>query len=333
MTGRTAVVIGAGIGGPVAALALDRAGYSVTLHEQRHAGARTSPHVISLTEESEEVLGSFGITRSDLYRYERQQVVWEESAGRRLGSKSKRQAEAAGVAWSDLHRELVKRCDVTWGSRIETQPDADVVVWADGVGSRGRRIHSRREGSYSGEMLFRGLCPRKASDMDWLIMGDGLRGKWEMVSYPTWNASDAPVRGFTLFAHVSEEPWRRTETLSPEQRARLAAQFRESMHTKPHRLIRTATEITCAPQYVWPDVKRLTWTTGSRTDYLIGDAVGTVSPRTAMGANNAIREAAGIAAYTPARWDAVMTQVANEYLDESRYVIDQAGGGPFGAHG
>jgi 2-polyprenyl-6-methoxyphenol hydroxylase-like FAD-dependent oxidoreductase len=329
---KTATVIGAGIAGPVAALTLSHEGYDVTLHEKRELPYAGSIHMITLTAESESALTRLGVTHSELYRFEWMPMLAEQSKGRMVSNFADRGFSSAGVVWDDLHNALAKRVDITYGSKVDYIPQTDVVVWADGIGSYGRKYLSDRQGTYGGEMLFRGLTPRDVSDMAWInYSGFVTDGEWSMVSYATWDYDGTPVRGWTLFAPMAKEPWRNTQTLTNDQSARLAEMVRPIMSDKPYGLVANATEITCAPQEIWPRVNHMTYNRDGSRHFLIGDAVGTVSPKTGIGANLAIAEASN-SALSRREWDIGAVNAVNEMFALSRELIERDS--PFaGIHG
>lgn len=323
-----AVVIGAGIAGPTAVIALQRNGYKVTCYEARPENAPGSNHVISLDSESESYLYSLGIKRSEIYRYSSQPWRMEESYGMEKGRAQSASGLPPSVVWNDLRTALVKRCAVNFGTRITAEPECDLIIWADGIGSQGRKIHTSETGRFGCEMVYRGVRPRPASDMTWFNYRDGKDGTWEIVSYPTWDtATNEPLRGFTMFTNMSTEPWRNTRKLSRQEINALCVQYRPSMHSGPYRLLREATEILAAPQMWWDGLEHMTFpgVNGKGRAYLIGDAAGTVSPRTASGANSAIAEAFNIPTMEPRLWDTRFTSNRQNVLSLTRELQAESG--------
>lgn len=145
---KTATVAGAGIGGPIAAIMLDRAGYQVTLHEQRSGPADfNSLHVLTLQEDTKQGLLDLGLSKR-IFPFGETPFMQEISDGSRLRDSHTLpwpMPMATNVMWDDLHDALAARCTVTYGSRVNADPGTDVTVWADGVGSVGRNHRGQRE--------------------------------------------------------------------------------------------------------------------------------------------------------------------------------------------
>lgn len=325
---RTATVVGAGIGGPVAAIMLDRAGYEVTLHEARKGPEDfNSLHELTLDEDTFGSLLKLGIARKEISRYSESPFVSERSYGREgmqvPWASSRSQPMDTNVMWDDLHDALVKRCTVTYGSHVDSLPDTDVIIWADGVGSYGRRVFSERVGTYAGEMLFRGYAPRKDSDMTW-YMSASRTPAYQMVSYPCWDRSNAPQRGWTIMLNNQHEPWGDTEILTPAQQDRLNRACRPIMHDTPYELVSTSVETTGSPQLVWTPARQAVYQHEGKLNYLLGDALGTVSPRTSLGANLAVSEGMRVTRLIPGKWDNETLREVNFALRESREYIQAA---------
>lgn len=322
---RTATVVGAGIGGPAAALTLANAGWDVTIREARQPADLNSVHLLELSGDVLDRLTSdYGIPRASLVIEHIAAVQAGDAYGMR-GDAAFRGDAGPEVRWLDLHNALASRCDVQYGSRVTTQPGTDLVVWADGVGSTGRALHDPgRRGTYAGEMLIRGETPRRASDDTWLNLIDLESQTWQMVTYPTTGPDGQPLRGWTMFAPMAE-PWDDTEELTPGQRDALCDTYRPVMSPQTFALLRDATHIQASPQLTWPPVERLRFTDDGQPNVMIGDACGTVSPRTTMGANLALMEATTLAGPPSARWDAYMSGLVNDVLKLSRAIIGTSG--------
>jgi 2-polyprenyl-6-methoxyphenol hydroxylase-like FAD-dependent oxidoreductase len=329
---RTATVVGAGIAGPVAALNLQQQGYDVTILEKRDRSEINSTHMLTILPQTADMLDQLGIERDELFRYDSQFLRRESSDGRRMVDGFTRPwPTPPNVCWNDLHDALASRCDVSYGHRVASQPDTDIVVWADGVGSYGRKSHGGGRGTYAGEMLLRGSVPRSDDDMTWFTFGGSNAGTYSMVSYPTWERDGSPIRGWTLFLPVREMPWGGTQALTPGQRDTMHRIIYPRMHDRPYDLVESTTDVIASPQYVWPPVRHMaTHRDGRRMvdgftvqrEFFIGDAVGSVSPRTTMGANLAVLEGCEIG--RDPRWDSDMVPAVNQALEETREFVNTA---------
>jgi 2-polyprenyl-6-methoxyphenol hydroxylase-like FAD-dependent oxidoreductase len=310
---RTATVVGAGIAGPVAALTLQQAGWSVTVHEQNTASHAGSVHMITLDEDVVSAMRRLGVNTTELYKSGPISVEAYED-----GDLAMRVTQPPPARWDDVHHALSRHCDITYGSRVTSQPDTDIVVWADGIGSYGRDSLTHTAGGYGGEMLFRGLLPRAEHDMAWQIHNGRLDQTWSCVTYATWDSMGNPVRGWTLFLPMEREAWADTETLTAGQRSRLAAYCAGVVTDTVAQFIARSTEITAAPQIVWPPADgRMLDVEGGQRNYIIGDAAGTVSPKTGEGANVAIREASTLT-LPPQRWETKAEHALDDLLAQSR---------------
>jgi 2-polyprenyl-6-methoxyphenol hydroxylase-like FAD-dependent oxidoreductase len=320
---RTATVVGAGIAGPAAALNLQRQGYDVALLEKRDRSEINSTHMLTITHQTVYALADLGIERGELFRYDSQFMRRESSDGRDLAwGETMPFPTPPNACWNDLHDALASRCDVSYGHRVASQPDTDVVVWADGVGSYGRKSHGGGRGTYAGEMLLRGSVPRSDDDMMWFTFGGDHHGTYEMVSYPTWERDGAPIRGWTLFLPVEEMPWGGTQALTAGQRDTMHRIIRPRMHDRPYGLVESTVDVIASPQYLWPPVHHMAMHRDGQREFFIGDAVGSVSPRTTMGANLAVLEGYGIG--RDRRWDADVVPAVNTALEETRAFVNTA---------
>lgn len=318
---KTATIVGAGIAGPVAALSLQRAGWDVTIYEQRSRDYPGSDHMINLTEDSVTYLDSLGVPHSAYTRGPRHiPIVLSHEDGEKVHGRTE-----PGTRWNSLHDALRAQCNVTYGHKVTSQPDTDMVIWADGIGSYGRNHLTTRHGDYSGEMLFRGMGPRKDNDLTWYnLIGPMDNGVlWSFVSYATWNSNGDPMRGWTLFLPTEKEPWDNTRTLSQSQFSALADYCGQYLTSDAMHMLTNATEITAAPQISWPPVdNQLVVSNGGQLNYIIGDAAGTVSPRTAMGANMAIAEGYFLD-YPAYEWAGKFTEEADDLFSESAEMVGQ----------
>src|SRR5579859_8138113 len=148
---KTATVVGAGIAGPAAAINLQQQGYAVTLLEKRERSEIDSNHMLTIGDTAQQILmDQFGVKWGELFRYDDQPVRQETSNGREFSwGETALMPSPPQACWNDLHDALASRCDITYSHHVESQPDTDVVVWADGIGSYGRKSHGGGRGTYS----------------------------------------------------------------------------------------------------------------------------------------------------------------------------------------
>lgn len=177
---RTAVIIGGGIAGPVAALALRRAGIEATVHEAYSSSAEGVGGTIALAPNGVAALSLVGVTVPAAQPIERQVMA--------VGGKRVPLPGLTGVGplqvirRSDLYRELAARVPISYGKRLVdvrssadgvtavfadgTTASGDVLIGADGVHSTVRRlIDPAAPGPrYTGTLAFEGRSEASVPD-------------------------------------------------------------------------------------------------------------------------------------------------------------------------
>jgi salicylate hydroxylase/6-hydroxynicotinate 3-monooxygenase len=196
MSGRGPVavsVIGAGIGGLAAAIALRRAGFAVTVHEQATQFARVGAG-INLTPNASRCLYHLGLGEAlervavaPPYRLSRSWDTGEVTSRMALGERARVEYGAPFLQLhrGDLHAALAERLDgivlelgrelVGYASRADggvelsfasgDRARADVVVAADGIHSRVReQMLGPERPRFTGRVAYRGVVPIDAID-------------------------------------------------------------------------------------------------------------------------------------------------------------------------
>jgi 2-polyprenyl-6-methoxyphenol hydroxylase-like FAD-dependent oxidoreductase len=177
---RTAVIIGGGIAGPVAALALRRAGIEATIHEAYPSGADGVGGTIALAPNGVAALSLVGVTVPATQPIERQVMS--------VGGKRVPLPGLAGVGplqvvrRSDLYAALQDQVPISYGKRlvdVRPSPDGvtavfadgstasgDVLIGADGVHSTVRRLidPSAPGPRYTGMLAFEGRSEASVPD-------------------------------------------------------------------------------------------------------------------------------------------------------------------------
>jgi len=191
LAGREAFIIGGGIGGLTAALALARRGARVTVHERAGAyrevgaGIQVSPnagrvldalglsdafHAASAPSHAAELRDDAGalVLRMDFTRA-RPQASFRTVHRARLLQVLEDAARAAGV-------------EIRLDSPIETLPDAPLVIGADGLHSRARvALNGPETPFFTGQTAWRAIIPAEdARPVSQVFMGAGRH----LVSYP-----------------------------------------------------------------------------------------------------------------------------------------------------
>ena len=309
-TVKTTTIVGAGIAGLTAALALARKGIASHIIEQAPALEEVGAG-LQLSPNASRILADLGLI--DALR-----ARWTEPDRILLASGlslSPLASVPAGVSarnrwhapYGVLHRaslqavllDAVRReplCTLTMGERIETADaalaiaPADILIAADGVWSRLRQaVPGALPARYSGNVAWRFLLPYDAAPafLDPCAVTAFLGPHAHLVAYPL-----AEVQAFNIVAihaqpEAPAEGWlRRGDSTT---RARLLNAF-ATWHTDIRRLLPDAKDPLVWPLFGCPDGA---WTDGRTV--LIGDAAHAMTPFAAQGAAMAIEDAALLA--------------------------------------
>lgn len=264
-------IIGAGITGPAAALALASAGHDVTVYEQRHADELFSAGLLGLTP------GNWAATEAagaDLARVELGNGFFDYGTGLAAMSPFRY------IAWVDLHAALVSAAmdagaRFAFGRRVDADHlNADVVMDAGGIFSASRRLASR----YTGYEIYRGLSDLNTPYpfMAYRDLPDG----YFTVGYTRRGAAWALFTSRPQPQHLATVD----TTQPPAEADMLPDEFRRLIYATPAMIV--------SPMSDW-DVPTSAHTRDFRC-FTLGDANGPVRPVTTSGANLAVIE--GLAA-------------------------------------
>jgi salicylate hydroxylase len=309
---RSATIVGAGIAGLTAALALARTGISVRILEQAAflddvgAGLQLSPN-------ASRILADLGLLDALRARWSEPDLILLAS-GRSLSPLASVPVGPAararwGAPYAVLHRAALQGvladavrgtpgCTLTTGERIESVEDAlraapaDIVIGADGVWSRMRHAVSGAPAArYSGSIAWRFLVPfaRAPAFLNPRTVTAFLGPKAHLVAYPLAENESFNVVAIHQRADAPPEGWSRTA--DAEGKARLAAAF-TGWHADISHLLDAARDPLMWPLHECRDGR---WTDG-RKIVLIGDAAHAMTPFAAQGAAMAIEDAALLAA-------------------------------------
>lgn len=308
---RSATIVGAGIAGLTAALALSRRNIAVHLLEEAPsleevgAGLQLSPN-------ASRILADLGLLDALAARWSEPDHILL-SSGSTLSPLASVSAGASararwGAPYGVLHRaglqgallDAVRReplCTLTTGRRIETAGEAlaaapaDVLIGADGVWSHLRReVPGALPARYSGNVAWRFLIPygEAPAFLNPRTVTAFLGPQAHLVAYPLAETEAFNIVAIHAQAEAPASGWlRRGDTTA--QRA-LAAAF-AGWHPGIRQLLAQAGNPLIWPLFECPDGA---WTDGRRT-VLIGDAAHAMTPFAAQGAAMAIEDAALLA--------------------------------------
>lgn len=305
---KTATIVGAGIAGLTAALALARRGIACHVLEQAAsleevgAGLQLSPNATRILAglglldalaarwcEPDRIALASGASLAPLAA-----VPAGEAARRRWGSPYGVLHRAAlhGILLQAVHGEPL--CRLSTGVRVETPadvPEADVTIGADGVWSRLRRaVPGALPARYSGNVAWRFLVPQAEAPaaLDARSVTAFLGPRAHLVAYPLAEGGIFNIVAIHQSDTPPEEGWALRG--DAQAQARLQDAF-AGWHADLRRLIAGARDPMMWPLHGCPDGP---WTDGRRL-VLIGDAAHAMTPFAAQGAAMAIEDAALLA--------------------------------------
>jgi FAD-dependent urate hydroxylase len=312
---RTALVIGGGIAGPVAAMALQRAGIEATVYEAYDAPADYAGLFLNTASNGLDVLRTLGIdvpSRADGFPIPRM-VMWsgtgkhlgEVANGIRLPDGTVSVIVKRGALQRVLREEAESRgIEVEYGKRLTsyevageggviarfedgTEAAGDLLVGADGIHSRVRRVMDPEapRPSYTGLLSLGGYAsglgiPPTPETQHFVFGKKAFFGYLVRESGEIW-----------WFANVArpEEPSRKelSAVSSDKWKRRLRELFSDDIDLIGEIIESNQGEIGAYPVHDIPTAP--TWHKGSAV--LIGDAVHATSPNSGQGASIALEDA------------------------------------------
>lgn len=306
-----ALVVGAGIGGLCAAIALRRAGVAVDVVEERAGGGAVYHVGIILQANVLRAMERLGVAQATIAGgYPTKGVRYLHAHdGSLIAERTSIRAPGfahlpdLGIGRPALHEVLdtaaraagaAIRLGTTYAAIDQSDSDAaevtftdgtkgryDIVVASDGAYSRTRRMlfGDRYVNRYTGQAVWRYNLPRP-KDLDWMLMFEGIRGR---------KAGVVPLTESTMYLLLtSEEPG------NPRMPAeRLDALLRERLEGFGGLIAQVRDQVNDPKLVVYRPLEGILvpspWYQGRVL--LIGDAVHTPTPHLAMGAGMAIEDA------------------------------------------
>ncbi|MFG1952464.1 FAD-dependent monooxygenase [Micromonospora sp. NPDC048830] len=314
-------VVGGSLTGCTTALLLLHAGFDhVAIYEAAPDAMPRGGGLIGLEHPALDILDRLGIDQSEFVAYE-SETVWQVTVRARQPIHTTRQLyPGRNTTWTLLHTALTTRLpagvlhtgrrvaalDVRNGQPVLTFGDgsreiADVVVFADGRASTGRRLlDPHRTLRYAGYTAHRGQTTTPDTPLrDFLRLEPSgcqynvapIPGGLDWTFYLTCSPTD-------YAHHFGAPPQRRTFALphhvGPAAHAHVDEQAARLLPA-PHAATVHATTIRMAAPVMDIDPPtRMAWPVGRGWAVLLGDALAPVRPHTARGANNGIEQAAGL---------------------------------------
>ncbi|MBQ1050831.1 FAD-dependent monooxygenase [Micromonospora sp. C51] len=321
----TIAVVGGSLTGPITALLLLQAGFdAVTVFEAAPASAPLGGGLIGLERPALDVLDRLGIDQREFVAHDSEAIVEMSIRDRHPAETIRRTYPGRNTTWTLLHHALTRRLPagvlhtgmkVTALTERAGQPvlrfrdghtaAADLVVFADGRSSTGRRLlDPHRRLRYAGYVAHRGLAE--------ITPPAGLRDFLRLQPCPGVQFNLAPVPGgcdwtFYLDCTSAEyarrsgaDPTRRVFALprhvSPAARTHVDTHAELLLPAEHAALVRATSTRMAVPVLDITPPERMVWPVGAGHAVLLGDALVPVRPHTARGANNGIEQAAGLVA-------------------------------------
>ncbi|TQS46076.1 FAD-dependent oxidoreductase [Cryptosporangium phraense] len=281
-----ALVVGAGIGGSTAALALSAAGWDVTVHEAHPKLAGSGPGAFLTLAPNGllalEQVGAASVARS--VGFELSTLALLDASGFEVAVRP--MGEFRCLLWIELvaalHREVRQRgIPVLHDRRVESVSgrEADVVVGADGLWSTLRRAIDPARPRYTGQRVFFGYTPGAVS-----VAGvSAAPGRFTIIR------GSASVFGYTVSpSGVAYWFARVTDALgSDESPGYLLDRLRPDATPAAGLAAASGGRIRVTDAYDLPGVRR--WRAGRLL--LLGDAAHAAAPATGQGASMAMEDA------------------------------------------
>ena len=296
---KQATVIGAGIAGPAAAIALARQGHQVDVYERRGRGDLWSAGTVAVTTENFARLSRLGMDVTRLPHLPAGAPAFTEYCTTDCDLKAQPQqtldrdewtTQFNIVRWVDMHDALVSYgeqlgVNYHWRSNGDS-PETAINVHAQGV----KYAHHHSSFDYAGYSVFRGVIQAEPRpDFGWfsvrhqekeftLNVGQALPGEFSWMFY--LREPDAPMD---------------TEYLQAGSKRLTMVQEAASRLLIPHTagLIHATGQIQATPVGDWKVPEMASWNGrdygGQGTHFDIGDGIVPVRPHTTMGANLGIK--------------------------------------------
>ena len=317
MQQRDIAIVGGGIGGMAAAIALDKAGHRVRVFEQAPGLGRVGAD-INLTPNAVRALDGLGVgeelRRTAARPTHRISRTWDTGEVTSRLEMSDAAERAYGSPQLTMHRadllaalqqalpegslELDKRLTslvedadgVELGFADGTTDRADLVIGADGIHSAVRTaVHGQEHPEFTGVVAFRAVVPAEKladqADLGTFTKWWGPDPQTQIVTFPLNRGDDV-----FIFATAPQDSWLEESWTTPGDSDELRSMY-ASFHPEARRLLDAVNEVLKSALYVRDPLPR--WSTDRVT--LLGDACHPMMPFMAQGAGQAIEDAVVLA--------------------------------------
>ncbi len=315
-------VVGGSLTGPVVALQLAQAGFDrVAVYEAVPASFPQGGGLISLEHSALDTLDRLGIPQHEFVRFDTETICQITVRDRRPADTVRRTYPGRLTTWTLLHHAVTARLPadlLCTGRRVTglaqragrpllefadgAREPADLVVFADGRSSTGRRLlDAGRRLAYAGYVAHRGTSPAPGP-------ADFLR----FEPCPGVQFNIAPVPGgcdWTFYLNATTDDYTARFGAPPQRRvfalprhvstaARTHVNHAAETHLPAEQtaIVHATTTRMAVPVMDIAPPTAMVWPVGRGHAVLLGDALAPVRPHTARGANNGIEQAAGLIA-------------------------------------
>ncbi len=315
MTHLNIAIVGGGVGGLAAAIALRRHGHRITVYEQASQFARVGAD-INLTPNAVRALDGLGATVGASVRARGARPTFRISRDWDTGAETSRlgMSDVAeqnyGAPQITIHRadvlgaltEALPTEQVTFGKRMTALRETDqgvvlqfadgatetfdVVIGADGIHSRVRAaLFGEEKPRFTGVVSFRSVVPtervKDVPEIEAFTKWWGPNPQSQIVTFPLNQGRDT-----FIFATTGQDSWHEESWTSPGDVVELRSFYRE-FHPDARRLLDACTDTLKSALYEREPLSQ--WSRGLVT--LLGDACHPMLPFMAQGACQAIEDA------------------------------------------
>lgn len=307
-------IIGGGVGGMAAAIALARAGADVAVFEQAPGMGRVGAD-INLTPNAVRALDGLGVgdriretAARPTYRISR---TWDTGAETSRLPMSAAAEERYGAPQLTMHRadllatlaEVLPEDSLRLGRRLATvhehdqavtasfddggTEDFDLLVGGDGIHSMVRTaMLGQEQPDFTGVVAYRAVVPLEAiapgvPNLDAFTKWWGPAPEIQIVTFPLNQGKDV-----FIFATTPQDSWREESWTQPGDVTELRAAYAD-FHPEARALLEACSDVLKSALYVRDPLPR--WSTARMT--LLGDAAHPMMPFMAQGAGQAIEDA------------------------------------------
>jgi 2,6-dihydroxypyridine 3-monooxygenase len=321
-------IVGGSITGPALALLLHQAGFThVTVLEASPTPYAQSGGVLGLDHVSLATLDTLGIPQTELVPFPSERVTAIQVADRQETGRIHFVYPGRNTGWHLLNTALLNRLPKGWlqpGRRVRALRaaddgtavldiagaapiHADVVVFADGRRSLGRRLlDPSRPLRYAGYVAWRGQLPEHLPNLCAFTRYEPDSGQFNL--FPILRKDGTIAVDWTFYLNMTSQRFRDLLGYDPTHRTyvlphQIGTAARTVVLSEAERLlpppavamISATSEWNAAPVLDIDPPQRMLHAVGQAPAILLGDALAPVRPHTGRGANHGIHQAHGLA--------------------------------------